>query len=74
MHEAFDPEPVRELSADEAPTPLWLTAVGVALLLAVGGALLVSAGDSKEGAAGSSSAAAAAASASAGGAQVEGRQ
>lgn len=36
MHEAFDPEPIRELPADEPRTPMWLPAVGVALFVALG--------------------------------------
>lgn len=35
MHDSFDPEPIRELPADEPRTPLWLTGLGVALLLLV---------------------------------------
>lgn len=38
MHEPFDPEPTQELSAEETPTPLWLTGLGVALF--VGAALV----------------------------------
>jgi hypothetical protein len=57
MHEPFDPTPIRELSADENPTPLGLTAVGFALLLALAGAWLVGSSDTKE-ASGSSSGAA----------------
>jgi hypothetical protein len=37
MHEAFDPEPIRELPADEPRTPMWLPAVGVVLLVTLGG-------------------------------------
>jgi hypothetical protein len=32
-HEAFDPEPVQELAADETPSPGWLPVVGGVLLL-----------------------------------------
>ncbi len=35
-HDAFDPEPVQELAADETPSPGWLPVVG-------GGALLIAA-------------------------------
>ncbi|MBM4376075.1 MAG: hypothetical protein FJ095_13395 [Deltaproteobacteria bacterium] len=43
MHESFDPTPVRELSPDESPTPLWLSALGVALLV-VGAAVWLAGG------------------------------
>jgi hypothetical protein len=32
-HEAFDPEPIQELGADEAPSPAWLPIAGASLLL-----------------------------------------
>lgn len=33
-HDAFDPEPVQELGADETPSPGWLPVVGGSLILA----------------------------------------
>lgn len=35
-HHAFDPEPIAELPADEPHTPLWMPAVGLALLVIFG--------------------------------------
>jgi hypothetical protein len=43
-HEAFDPEPIRVLPADEPRTPLWLPALGVALF-ALCGLYLAAGGD-----------------------------
>ncbi len=34
MSDDFDPEPIRELAADEPRTPLWLPAVGALLFVA----------------------------------------
>lgn len=36
-HEAFDPEPVQRLSAEETPSPAWLPVVGGGLLLLAAG-------------------------------------
>lgn len=43
-HEAFDAEPTRELSPGEPRTPMWLTALGVALFT-VGGVYWAASGD-----------------------------
>lgn len=45
-HDAFDPEPARSLPPDEAPSPLWLPALGAAVLL-VGAFLWVATDDDK---------------------------
>lgn len=38
-HDAFDPEPVAELGADETPSPTWLPIVGAGLITAAIGFL-----------------------------------
>lgn len=45
MHESFDPTPIRELSAEESPTPMWLPVLGVALLIAGASLWLARSGD-----------------------------
>jgi hypothetical protein len=44
-HHAFDPEPIRELPADEPQTPLWLPAVGLALFVIFGAYLALGGGE-----------------------------
>lgn len=43
-HEDFDAEPLGELPADEAPTPMWMPALGAALFV-LGGIWFVSGDD-----------------------------
>lgn len=44
-HHAFDPEPIRELPADEPQTPMWLPAVGLALFVIFGIYVALGGGD-----------------------------
>jgi len=47
-HEEFDPSPVQKLGADEPETPLWLSAVGVALFGLAGLYLALGGGEEEE--------------------------